>query len=256
MDQDKLVELARYDDSAKVHLLVGEKATAHSFGSSTMYHYLRAPYILYERQVADLIKSQHRVLELGSGAGLHTWALVQTGAQVTATDISPNSLKLLEQRIKDAGGSVITQVADMESLPFDENSFDVVACAGSLSYGEPALVDAEIKRVLCRDGLLICVDSFNHNPIYRFNRWLHYLRGNRTKSTLNRMPNFSRIQKLTMGFKSIETHYFGGLTFIMPIVARLLGQHRAAAVSDFIDSAFSIQRSAFKFVLIAQGLKK
>lgn len=256
MDQDKLVELARYDDNAKLHLLAGEKATAHSFGSSTMHPYLRTPYIFYERKVVDLVRPHHRVLELGSGAGLHTWVLVQTGAQVTATDISPNALKLLEQRIKDAGGSVTTQVADMESLPFKENSFDVVACAGSLSYGEPALVDAEIKRVLCSDGLLICVDSLNHNPIYRLNRWLHYLRGNRTKSTLNRMPNFSRIKKLTMGFQNIQTYYFGGLTFAMPILALLIGQQRTAAVSDFIDSVFRIKYSAFKFVLVAQNLKK
>jgi ubiquinone/menaquinone biosynthesis C-methylase UbiE len=256
MDKDKLVELARYDDNAKLHLLAGEKATVHSFGSSTMPHYLRAPYICYEQKVANLVNPHHRVLELGAGTGLHTWTLVQTGAQVTATDISPNSLKLLEQRIKNAGGNVATKIADMESLPFDDNSFDVVVCAGSLSYGEPTLVDAEIKRVLSTDGFLICVDSLNHNPIYRFNRWLHYLRGNRTRSTLHRMPDLSRIQKLSMGFEHAETRYFGGLTFVMPIIARLIGEQRAATISDSIDSVFSIQSSAFKFVLVAQNLKK
>jgi ubiquinone/menaquinone biosynthesis C-methylase UbiE len=189
---------------------------------------------------------------LCAGTGLHTWALVKTGAHVIATDISPNSLKLLEQRIINAGGSVTTQVADIEFLPFEDSSFDVVVCAGSLSYGEPALVDTEIKRVLRLGGRLICVDSLNHNPIYRLNRWIQYMRGNRTKSTLQRMPSLLRIKALTNGFNHIETHYFGAASFAMPIIASLLGQRQAAVVSDFIDQAFSVQRSAFKFVLVAQ----
>jgi hypothetical protein len=75
---------------------------------------------------------------------------------------------------------------------------------------------------------------------YRLNCCLHYLREIEPKVPLHRMPNFARIQKFTMGFKSIETYCFGGLTFAMPIVASLLGQHRAAAVSDVIDSAFRV----------------
>lgn len=257
MDKDKLVELHRYDARARSQLSAsGIAPAADEFGSITMPQYLRTPYIFYEKCVSELIGSQDEVLELGAGSGLHTWALVQTGARVTATDISSNALKLLEQRIVNAGGEVRTQVADIESLPFADASFDVVACAGSLSYGEPALVDAEIRRVLRPGGLLVCVDTLNHNPIYRLNRWLHYWRGARTKSTLQRMPDLARIETLSNGFASVNVNYFGALSFAMPLVERLCGPKRAQLVSDRFDRLIGVKSSAFKFVLVAKGLIK
>ena len=254
MDEDKLVELHRYDARARSQLSTsGAAPAAGEFGSGAMPQYLRTPYIFYEKCVSKLIGSQDQVLELGAGSGLHTWALVQTGAVVTATDISPNALKLLKQRIVNAGGHVMTQVADMESLPFADASFDVVACAGSLSYGEPARVNTEIRRVLRPGGMLICVDSLNHNPVYRTNRWLHYLRGNRSRSTLKRMPDLARIKALGDGFSNVSVHYFGALSFAMPVLARLLGENAAQAASDRVDQLISVRSSAFKFVLVAQG---
>ena len=158
MDNDKQVELNRYDTSAQLQLdALKSELPVGKFGSSAMVQYLRTPYIYYEKCVRELVGSRDQVLELGSGSGLYTWALVQTGAQVTATDISPNSLRLLHQRIVNIGGSVKTQVADIEALPFADDSFDVVTCAGSLSYGEPAIVDSEIKRVLRPGGFFVCV---------------------------------------------------------------------------------------------------
>ena len=257
MDKDKLLELYRYDTRAQSQLSAhGETPVARMFGSSAILPYLRTPYIFYEKCVSEFIRHSDQVLELGAGSGLHTWALVQTGARVIATDISPNSLKLLEQRVVNAGAGVETQVADMESLPFADDSFDVVACAGSLSYGDPERVDAEIRRVLRPCGLLVCVDSLNHNPIYRFNRRLHYLRGHRTKSTLQQMPNLARIEALCNDFTNVNLYYFGALSFAMPAVAWLYGPERAQTISDLFDRLICVKRSAFKFVLVAKDLTK
>lgn len=254
MEQDKLIERERYDARAQSQMagaaIVGEVP----LGSQTMASYLRSPYIFYEQKIAEFIRPSHRVLELGAGAGLHTRALLQTGAQVIASDISPNSLSLLKQRFQNTPGNLKTEVADMESLPFEASSFDVIVCAGSLSYGEPHVVDAEIRRVLRPGGMLICVDSLNHNPVYRTNRWLHYLRGNRSRSTLKRMPNLARIKALGDGFSSVSVRYFGALSFAMPVLARLLGENATQAASDRIDQLVGVRRSAFKFVLVAQGL--
>lgn len=257
MDNDKIIELERYDKRAQSQLSIfGSEHLAGEFGSLAMPQYLRAPYTCYEKCVSELISAEDQVLELGAGSGLHTWVLVQTGARVTATDISPNSLRLLNQRIVNMGGSVKTQLADIESLPFPDASFDAVTCAGSLSYGEPAKVDSEVKRVLRPGGLLVCVDSLNHNPIYRLNRWLHYWRGARTKSTLQRMPDLTRIAMLGSGFANVDVYYFGALSFAMPVIARVCGPARAQAVSDCFDQLIGVRRSAFKFVLVAKGLNR
>jgi ubiquinone/menaquinone biosynthesis C-methylase UbiE len=174
LNTDKQIELDRYDVRARSTLsnAVGTLADV-ELGSASMPHYLRTPYVCYEMHAKSLITSQHKVLELGAGSGLHSWALVQSGAQVICTDISPNSLKVLAHQYASRGIAVETQVADIEKLPFPDDSFDVVASAGCLSYGQPALVDTEIRRVLRAGGMFICVDSLNHNPIYRLNRLLH-----------------------------------------------------------------------------------
>jgi ubiquinone/menaquinone biosynthesis C-methylase UbiE len=251
--QDKLIERARYEARAQSQMAGAAMVVEVPLGSQTMPAYLRTPYLAYERKIAELIRPSHRVLELGAGTGLHTRALLQTGAQVIASDISPNSLSLLKQRFQSTLGNLEIEVTDMERLPFEAFSFDVIASAGSLSYGEPHVVDAEIRRVLRPGGMLVCVDSLNHNPVYRINRWLHYLRGNRSKSTLKRMPDLARIKALGDGFSNVNVHYFGALSFAMPVLARLLGENAAQAASDQVDQLVGVKRSAFKFVLVAQG---
>lgn len=253
MSDDKTLELVRYDSRALSQMNQSAFDSGASFGSQSMPLYLRKPYLCYEAKIAELLGPGKCVLELGSGSGTHTYALLQTGAKVVASDISPNSLRLLSKRFSNCI-NLETVVADMESLPFDVNSFDAVTIAGSLSYGDPQIVDSEIIRVLRPGGTLICVDSLNHNPIYRINRWIHFLRGKRSKSTLKRMPNLRRIQKLQSKFADCQVKYFGALTFAMPIVERLLGDNNAKVLSDKFDSFIAVRRSAFKFVLVAEGL--
>ena len=253
MEQDKLIEKERYEARAQFQMAGAAVLADLALGSQSMPAYLRTPYIFYEQKIAELIRPSHRVLELGAGAGLHTLALLQTGAQVTASDISPNSLSLLKQRSQSTTDNLKTEVADMERLPFPAASFDVIVSAGSLSYGDPNLVDCEIRRVLRPGGMLICVDSLNHNPVYRTNRWLHYLRGNRSRSTLKRMPDLARIKALGDGFSNVGVQYFGALSFAMPVLARLVGENAAQAASDRVDQLVGVKRSAFKFVLVAQG---
>jgi SAM-dependent methyltransferase len=207
-EHDKLLERARYDARAQSQMIDNQPVAVIPLGSQTIPAYLRTPYIFYEQKITELILPNHRELELGAGSGLHTRVLIQTGAQVTASDISSNSLSLLKQQFKNVPGSLKTEVADMENLPFDNFSFDVIACAGSLSYGGPILVDAEIRRVLRPGGMLICFDSLNHNPIYRVNRWLHYMRGNRSKSTLKRMPGLGAHRGSKRGIFQFERAFF------------------------------------------------
>lgn len=253
MNNDKQAEYLRYDARAQSLLAAGCTASGAgpAPGSLAIPPVFRAPYIHYEQCIRRYISQDHDVLELGSGTGLHTYALTQTGARVMASDISIHSLEVLAQRI---GGEIVkTRVADMETLPFETGSFDVVATAGSLSYGDPDLVDAEVRRVLRPGGIFICVDSLNHNPVYRFNRWFQYLRGVRTKSTLLRMPTRERIQAVSKSFKSAEVCYFGAVSYLMPVLARIIGQRHAAEVSDAVDRFVHVRRTAFKFVLVACG---
>lgn len=254
MNDDKEIECRRYDIRAAALLEGATNRLVPALGAMMVQPIFRAPYLYYERCIHQYIRKDHDVLELGAGTGLHTHALMQTGARVVASDISGRSLEVLSQRITEG---VKTKVADMESLPFEAGSFDAVAIAGGLSYGDPDLVDSEIRRVLRPGGFFFCVDSLNHNPIYRFNRWVHNLRGHRTKSTLLRMPTLQRIESIASGFESIDVRFFGAVSYLAPLLAYLIGQQNTAKVSDAVDRLVAVRRSAFKFVMVAHGrLKK
>lgn len=253
---DKRLDVSWYDERARNLLASGETGGVERAprGAASIRTIYRAPYLFYEQCIRDLVRPSDAVLELGAGIGVHTWHLLRTGAHVTATDLSPNALAVLEDNLRPtAEGRLRTRVADIEALPFDDASFDVVTCAGSLSYGDPHRVDAGVLRVLKPGGAFVCIDSLNHNPVYRFNRWVQYRRGIRTLSTLRRMATIERLQSLGRHFTSADIRYFGGASWAMPLVGRLVGQDGAAALSDALDRLFHVRRSAFKFVLVARG---
>jgi ubiquinone/menaquinone biosynthesis C-methylase UbiE len=188
--------------------------------------------------------------------GEHTGALVRSGASVTCLDIAPAALKTLTRRFANGVNPPKTVVGDIESLPLLSASMDVITGAGVLSYGDPNCVNREIFRVLKPGGSLVCVDSLNHNWVYRLNRWRRFRRGERSRSTLLRMPTLSRLHSLSEPFASADVRFFGAMTWAVAALVPLVGQRAAAALSDRIDSAVGVRRSAFKFVLLARAFQK
>lgn len=223
-------------------------------GASAIPIKLRSPYIYYERLIQSLVTGKDIVLELGSGIGLHTGVLISSEASVIATDISKHSIDLLKFRYQHSQNCE-TCIADVENLPFKNKSFNFVVSVGALSYGENRIVMNEVHRVLKPGGYFICVDSLNHNPIYRVNRWIHYLRGNRSLSTLTSMPKISTLLKYRDLFGNCQVRYFGSISWTMPLLGFLIGDIKAAEFSDYWDRRLNISWSAFKFVMLARKIK-
>jgi ubiquinone/menaquinone biosynthesis C-methylase UbiE len=67
-------------------------------------------------------------LEIGAGTGYFSLNLMQAGAiaRATATDISPGMLATLEGNAERLGLTVKTAAAEAETLPFPDESFDLV----------------------------------------------------------------------------------------------------------------------------------
>jgi SAM-dependent methyltransferase len=96
-------------------------------------------------------------LEIGSGTGYFTLNLLQAGLieRATATDISPGMLATLEENASRLGLEVRTAAAEAETLPFPDESFDVVYGHAVLHH-IPDLEGAfsEFARVLRPGGTL------------------------------------------------------------------------------------------------------
>jgi ubiquinone/menaquinone biosynthesis C-methylase UbiE len=96
-------------------------------------------------------------LEIGAGTGYFSLNLLQAGAieRATATDISPGMLATLEGNAKRLGLEVKTAAAEAETLPFADQSFDLVFGHAVLHH-IPDLGQAfsEFARVLRPGGTL------------------------------------------------------------------------------------------------------
>lgn len=250
--KDKKIEFTRYNERAKKLLLLKDNVNFDELGALSYPEIFKKPYIEYEKFHKKYIKASSKVLEIGAGTGLFTKSLLDSGANVVATDISPNSLKVIRKRYAQYQQKLIVQVADMEKLPFNKNYFDFVTCAGSLSYGGNDLVMNEIFRVLKPGGIFICVDSLNENPLYKFNRWLNYKRGRRSLGTLTNMPTINLIEKYKTNFELISINFFGSLVWIYPFLKLLIGKSNATKIIDKFDGLNKTSRSAFKFVMAAR----
>lgn len=245
---DLHTERKRYDLAAE-HELVGGDLLRGVEGSPKQFH---SPYFRYWEHIGDSVRTNDIVLELGAGSGRHTEKLTGSSERVVALDVSEKSLKVCVER---AGRGVSPVCGDMANLPFADRLFDVVASAGSLSYGDPQKVDDEIFRVLKVGGTLIVVDSLNHNPVYRLNRWIQYRRGQRSLSTIRRIPDTDRIDTLSRQFDSVRVDFFGSWLFLFPPASRILGSARALEIFESLDEKNMNERMAFKFVLVAKGYR-
>ena len=242
---DKNIEKKRYDDRA-IKLI-----EANNFEVPLGLHsYMMEPIDSYKKNLLANVFNGARVLEIGAGMGENTEFLLNQGFNVHATDISSKSVEFLKKKY--ASYSLFeAEVADMESLPFKDNSFDVICSAGSLSYGDNSIVMNEIYRVLVKGGIFIAIDSLNNNPIYKLNRYIHFLLGNRSKSTLQRMPTIKLLEKYTVKFDNVEVAYFGSLTWLFPILGKFLNDDLMKEISSSFDKKINIKKSAFKFTIKA-----
>jgi ubiquinone/menaquinone biosynthesis C-methylase UbiE len=96
-------------------------------------------------------------LEIGAGTGYFSLNLLQAGAieRATATDISPGMLATLEENAASLGLEVRTAAAEAETLPFGDESFDLVFGHAVLHHiPDLGRAFSEFARVLRPGGTL------------------------------------------------------------------------------------------------------
>jgi ubiquinone/menaquinone biosynthesis C-methylase UbiE len=92
------------------------------------------------------------ILEAGCGAGLFSSMVIDTGAQLIGVDAAPGLLDVARRR--NPLNNFLEE--DLESLPFMDNTFDVVTGFNSFQYaGSFDKAVAEAKRVLKPGGRLV-----------------------------------------------------------------------------------------------------
>jgi SAM-dependent methyltransferase len=98
------------------------------------------------------ITAGQRVLDVAAGAGNAAVAAATAGAQVVASDLTPELFEAGRRAAARAGVEVDWQEADAESLPYPDAGFDaVISCVGVMFAPRHGVAAAELLRV-CRPG--------------------------------------------------------------------------------------------------------
>ena len=254
MEHRKLIERRYYDGKAREGVRAGLPGASEPVGAATVAPLLRAPYVEFERRVREQLRPGDVVLDVGAGTGIHS--LVAAGAQRHVIGLDFSAQALLIARDRAAAHSAVLDVVcgDAEQLPIASRSVDLVTTAGILYCVDLTAFVREIRRVLRPHGVWILVGSFDHNPIYRFNRLVGYLRGRRTRRAVTNIPSTRTLARLRREFGRVEVSYHGVFSFLGPPLRRLLGDGKAAKLLDRFDRRTpGLREFAFKIVATLSG---
>lgn len=146
-----------------------------------------------------------RVLEIGCGTG-HMWEdkqdLIDTFGELMLTDFSPGMLKEARQKLSGLRG-VQFGVADVQSLPFEDGSYDFII-ANMMLYHVPdrPRAIAEIRRVLKPGGTFVCSTYGENGLVPYMKRMLEGILPMREPNTKFTLQNGA--EQLSVQFAQVE----------------------------------------------------
>lgn len=118
----------------------------------------------YPKQVLDAIHcflrkysiGAERLVDIGCGSGQSIFPLVDHFEECVGVDISKAQIDCAEARAEELEKkNVRFVVASASSLPFEDESVDVVVCSSAWHWLDPKTANPEIARVLKTHGCLI-----------------------------------------------------------------------------------------------------
>jgi ubiquinone/menaquinone biosynthesis C-methylase UbiE len=106
------------------------------------------------------ISPGQRVLDVAAGSGNVAIRAAQAGAEVVASDITPENLEAGRKEAETLGVALDWVEADAQALPFGDDDFDVVTSSfGAIFAPDHQKVADELLRV-CRPGGTVGLTSF------------------------------------------------------------------------------------------------
>jgi len=98
------------------------------------------------------VGSGMQVLDVAAGTGNASIPAAEAGAEVTASDLTPELLDAGRARAQAAGLTLTWAEADAEGLPFEDGSFDVVMSSIGVMFAPHHQAAADEMARVCRPG--------------------------------------------------------------------------------------------------------
>ena len=127
----------------------------------------------YQQVLRVLPQHVNRVLDAGSCSGKLSVRLAKHARYVVATDISRSMLALEKKRQNEQqDGNVDFVVADLESLPFVEHTFDLVVSNGALHHTRLSVSLPRLRKLVKPGGRMLIHDLVSSYPrLHAYRAW-------------------------------------------------------------------------------------
>ena len=116
--------------------------------------------MLFNEITAGTPTDTPRILDVGCGTGKLSYKLADhfKGAEVHGVDLSSTMIE--KANAKNKANEVRFKIGDVENLPYEDNTFDVITCSHSFHhYPNKDKAIAEMYRVLKPEGRLMIIDG-------------------------------------------------------------------------------------------------
>ncbi len=101
------------------------------------------------------VSSRQKVLDVAAGTGVVALTAARTGADVTGSDLTPQLVARANENNEILGFNVDFHEADVEALPFENETFDIVLSQfGHMFAPRPDIAVKEMLRVLKPGGTI------------------------------------------------------------------------------------------------------
>lgn len=147
--------------------------------------------IYWRKKAVGLLKSQHplKILDIATGTGDFAIEAIKLNSEkIIGIDISPKMLVIAKEKIKKLHleNKIKFLLADCESLPFDDNSFDAILVGfGVRNFENLEKGLSEMYRVLDINGILIILEFSRPEAFFIKNIFNFYFR--------NILPNVGKL---------------------------------------------------------------
>ena len=116
-------------------------------------------FITTTRIMNELLPANSKILDCAAGTGVYAFYLADKGHEVTATDITPRHIEVINNTLKDKSYKMNTAVLDATDMSmFEDESFDIVLNMGPfyhlLTEEQRSCCMSESLRVLKKGGLI------------------------------------------------------------------------------------------------------
>jgi ubiquinone/menaquinone biosynthesis C-methylase UbiE len=172
MDATKQAVHDFWNDASCGEALYLRNAERDSYASQARKRYELEPWI---EPFADFAAARGRdVLEVGVGLGADHQRFAEAGARLVGIDLTERAVTHTRQRLSAFGLNSDLRVADAESLPFADGSFDLVYSWGVLHHSpDTERAVAEVWRVL-RPGGTARVMIYHKHSMVGYMLWTRY----------------------------------------------------------------------------------